>query len=91
MLCNELVYIHHTLLLQTEPLQPSCEKACLGVVSTMIFVKGTAWPSGIAVLQDLLLHKLTNHSPDVTLLKFMFVDEHLVDIGDDLVDYEVRL
>lgn len=36
----------------------------------------------------LLLHKLTDHAPDETLLKFMFVDEHLVDIGDDLVDYE---
>lgn len=23
------------------------------------------------------------------LLDFLFVDEHLVDIGDDLVDYEV--
>ena len=49
--------------------------------------------SGNAVLQvlHLLLHKLRNHPPDETLLKFMFVDEHLVDIGDDLVDYEVRM
>ena len=43
---------------------------------------------GVQVLH-LLLHKLTTHPYDDMLLKFMFVDEHLVDIGDDLVDYEV--
>ena len=47
--------------------------------------------SGGAVMQvlHLLLHKLRKHSLDETLLRFMFVDEHLVDMGDDLVDYEV--
>ena len=39
---------------------------------------------------NLLLHKLTRRPYDTTLLDFLFVDEHLVDIGDDLVDYEVR-
>ena len=28
--------------------------------------------------------------PDKGLMEFLFVDEHLVDIGDDLTDYEVR-
>lgn len=40
---------------------------------------------------NLLLYQLTKCTYDVTLLKFLFVDEHLVDIGDDLVDYEVYL
>ena len=39
---------------------------------------------------NLLLYKLTRRPYDTTLLDFQFVDEHLVDIGDDLVDYEVR-
>ncbi|DBB04085.1 TPA: hypothetical protein ACH3X1_013138 [Trebouxia sp. C0004] len=37
---------------------------------------------------NLLLYKLTRRSHDDTLLHFLFLDEHLVDIGDDLVDYE---
>ena len=39
---------------------------------------------------NLLLYKLTNQPYDEALLEFLFADEHLVDIGDDLVDYEVR-
>lgn len=38
---------------------------------------------------NLLLFKLTKRQYDENLLMFLFVDEHLVDIGDDLVDYEV--
>lgn len=38
---------------------------------------------------NLLLFKLTKRQYDDNLLGFLFVDEHLVDIGDDLVDYEV--
>lgn len=38
----------------------------------------------------LLLYQLTKVPYDEQLLEFLFVDEHLVDIGDDLVDYEVR-
>ena len=38
---------------------------------------------------NLLLFKLTKQPYDELLLKFLFVDEHLVDMGDDLVDYEV--
>ena len=45
--------------------------------------------SAVQVL-NLLLHKLTRRPYDTALLEFLFVDEHLVDIGDDLVDYEVR-
>lgn len=37
----------------------------------------------------LLLHKLIQKPYNQLLLDFLFVDEHLVDIGDDLVDYEV--
>eukprot|EP00879_Flechtneria_rotunda_P031831 GHRR01034836.1.p1 GENE.GHRR01034836.1~~GHRR01034836.1.p1 ORF type:complete len:130 (+),score=55.92 GHRR01034836.1:102-491(+) len=36
----------------------------------------------------LLLHALLNKPHDETLLEFMRVDEMLVDIGDDLTDYE---
>ena len=39
---------------------------------------------------NLLMFKLTKRHYDETLLEFLFVDEHLVDIGDDLVDYEVQ-
>ena len=39
---------------------------------------------------NLLMFKLTKRQYDETLLGFLFVDEHLVDIGDDLVDYEVQ-
>ena len=38
---------------------------------------------------NLLLFKLTKRRYDEKLLGFLFVDEHLVNIGDDLVDYEV--
>ena len=38
---------------------------------------------------NLLLYELRGAQPDEALLRFLFVDEHLVDIGDDLVDYEV--
>lgn len=38
----------------------------------------------------MLLYKLTQRPYDETLLGFLFIDEHLVDIGDDLVDYEVQ-
>lgn len=37
---------------------------------------------------NLLLYKLTRRPYDDILLCFLFLDEHLVDIGDDLVDYE---
>lgn len=39
---------------------------------------------------NLLMFKLTKRRYDEALLGFLFVDEHLVDIGDDLVDYEVQ-
>ncbi len=39
---------------------------------------------------NLLLYALRGVPPDGALLAFLAVDEHLVDIGDDLVDYEVR-
>lgn len=39
---------------------------------------------------NLLIFKLTKRQYDEALLGFLFVDEHLVDIGDDLVDYEVQ-
>ena len=37
-----------------------------------------------------MLFKLTKRPYDEALLRFLFIDEHLVDIGDDLVDYEVH-
>lgn len=40
---------------------------------------------------NLLLYALTRREPDQQLLDFLAVDEMLVDIGDDLVDYEVAL
>ncbi len=40
---------------------------------------------------NLLLYKLSGEEPDAGLLDFLRADEHLVDIGDDLVDYEVNL
>jgi hypothetical protein len=39
----------------------------------------------------LLLFRLLKKEYDEKLLEFLAVDEHLVDVGDDLVDYEVRL
>ena len=38
----------------------------------------------------LLLCQLSGKSVDPTLWDFLCVDEQLVDIGDDLVDYEVH-
>lgn len=38
----------------------------------------------------LLLHGLTGQKVDERLMQFLEVDERLVDIGDDLVDYEAR-
>ena len=38
---------------------------------------------------NLLLYSLREKEPDCKLLDFLRADEHLVDIGDDLVDYEV--
>ena len=37
---------------------------------------------------NLLLFGLRKELPQPELLAFLRVDEHLVDIGDDLVDYE---
>ena len=37
---------------------------------------------------NLLLFGLRKQLPQPKLLAFLRVDEHLVDIGDDLVDYE---
>lgn len=37
-----------------------------------------------------LLFRLQGQQPDRRLLQFLFLDEHLVDIGDDLHDYEAR-
>ena len=39
---------------------------------------------------NLMLFKLTKRPYNEALLRFLFIDEHLVDIGDDLVDYEVQ-
>ncbi len=38
---------------------------------------------------NLLLYQLTHRKVDEALMEFLRVDEHLVDVGDDLVDYEV--
>ena len=38
---------------------------------------------------NLLLYQLTHKPVDPGLMEFLRIDEHLVDIGDDLVDYEV--
>jgi hypothetical protein len=38
-----------------------------------------------------LLWKLIGREPDPSLFRFLKVDEMLVDIGDDLTDYEVTL
>ncbi len=40
---------------------------------------------------NLLLYGLRRQEPDAALLAFLVVDEQLVDIGDDLTDYEVGL
>ncbi len=40
---------------------------------------------------NLLLYKLRGEEPDPGLLDLLRADEHLVDIGDDLVDYEVTV
>ena len=37
-----------------------------------------------------LLYNIQKREPDKQLLEFLFLDEHLVDIADDLHDYEVR-
>ena len=41
-----------------------------------------------AQVLNLLLFGLRKRLPQPELLAFLRVDEHLVDIGDDLVDYE---
>lgn len=47
-------------------------------------------PSSVHLLQvlHLLLFELQQKPLDETLLEFMRVDEMLIDIGDDLTDYE---
>lgn len=44
----------------------------------------------LAQVLNLLLYQLRDAPVDEQLMQFLAVDEHLVDIGDDLVDYEVR-
>ena len=38
---------------------------------------------------NLLLHGLTGRAVDAAELAFLAIDEQLVDIGDDMFDYEV--
>ncbi len=45
--------------------------------------------AGIAKVLNLVLHKLTQRQVDAAELAFLAVDEQLVDVGDDLYDYEV--
>ena len=45
-------------------------------------------PMTCAQVLNLLLYGLTGRPVDEQLMVFLAVDEHLVDIGDDLVDYE---
>ena len=40
---------------------------------------------------NLVLHGLTQTPIDDTEMAFLAVDEHIVDIADDLFDYEVLL
>ena len=40
---------------------------------------------------NLVLHGLAKRQVDPAQLEFLAVDEHIVDIGDDMFDYEVRL
>lgn len=40
-------------------------------------------------LLNYLLYSIRKVEPDRQLIDFLFLDEHLVDIGDDLHDYEV--
>lgn len=44
----------------------------------------------IQVLHE-LLHLMYNKTKSNELLEYLRLDEHLLDIGDDLVDYEVRV
>lgn len=41
-------------------------------------------------LLNYLLFALRGVDPDRDLMQFLFVDEQLVDIGDDLLDYEAK-
>lgn len=43
----------------------------------------------VAKVLNLVLHKLTKRQVVAAELAFLAVDEQLVDIGDDLFDYEV--
>jgi hypothetical protein len=54
-----------------------------GIVTSAL----TRAPTRLQVL-NLLLYALRRQDPDAPLMEFLLVDEHLVDIGDDLVDYE---
>ena len=50
-----------------------------------------AYSDAVQVLHLLLCQlRQPGSVPDKGLMEFLFVDEHLVDIGDDLTDYEVR-
>lgn len=61
---------------------------CEIIKSGIFFLTGAL--SCLQVL-NLLLYGLTGRPVDEQLMEFLAVDEHLVDIGDDLVDYEVRV
>ena len=57
----------------------------------MLLSVHTAYRDPVQVLHLLLCQlRQPGSVPDEGLMEFLFVDEHLVDIGDDLTDYEVR-
>ena len=73
--------------------------SCLGKQATEARIKGFTLDTLHAAsegksfdyrLLNHLLFALRGVEPDRDLLQFLFVDEHLVDIGDDLLDYEAN-
>jgi hypothetical protein len=78
--------------------QATCSPApALATAAPVPLDPGFTWPDALAAheaksfdyrLLHLLLHRLAGTEYDEALLAFMAADERLVDIGDDLTDYE---
>ena len=61
----------------------------MGCASHSVALAGTHRCVHALQVLNLLLYGLRRREPDAALMAFLRVDEMLVDIGDDLTDYEV--
>lgn len=68
---------------------PSCASPLSLWKSKVCATQHVLTSPGLPKVLNLVLHKLNNRRVDAAELAFLAVDEQLVDIGDDLFDYEV--